>query len=65
MLELRLADVRVRLRGVDARVPEVALLILGCDRISAIGTPASSPCFRMPTIWLSVKRDFRMGISWG
>jgi len=36
MLELRLADVRVRLRGVDARVPEVALLILGCDRISGI-----------------------------
>jgi hypothetical protein len=63
MLELRRADVRVRLRGVDARVPEVALLILGCRRISAIGTPASSPCFR--AIWLSVKRDFRMGISLG
>src|SRR5215472_6547489 len=31
-------------------------------RISAIGTPAS-PCFRISTIWLSVNRDFRMGIS--
>src|SRR5262249_4130876 len=36
--------------------------MLGSRRISAIGTPAS-PCFRMSTIWLSVKRDFRMGIS--
>src|SRR4029077_18236119 len=36
--------------------------MLCCRRISAIGTPAS-PCFRMPTIWLSVNRDFRMGIS--
>jgi len=26
------------------------------------GTPPS-PCFRMSTIWLSVNRDFRMGIS--
>src|SRR5713101_4438601 len=40
----------------------VALLMLCCRRISAIGTPAS-PCFRMSTIWLSVNRDFRMGIS--
>src|SRR5215467_4913595 len=31
-------------------------------RISAIGTPAA-PCFRISTIWLSVNRDFRMGIS--
>src|SRR5215471_5781225 len=31
-------------------------------RISAIGTPAS-PCFKISTIWLSVNRDFRMGIS--
>src|SRR5215467_12453550 len=31
-------------------------------RISAIGTLAS-PCFRISTIWLSVNRDFRMGIS--
>src|SRR5215471_448278 len=31
-------------------------------RISAIGTPAS-PCFRISTIWLSVNRDFRLGIS--
>src|SRR5215831_15687381 len=31
-------------------------------RISANGTPAS-PCFRISTIWLSVNRDFRMGIS--
>src|SRR6266849_9563223 len=36
--------------------------MLCCRRISATGTPAS-PCFRMLTIWLSVKRDFRMGIS--
>src|SRR5467141_3553803 len=36
--------------------------MLCCRRISAIRTPAS-PCFRMPTIWLSVNRDFRMGIS--
>jgi hypothetical protein len=36
--------------------------MLCCRRISAIGTPAS-PCFRMPTIWLSVNRDFRMAIS--
>src|SRR5437879_8649529 len=36
--------------------------MLCCRRISAIGTPAS-PCFRTPTIWLSVNRDFRMGIS--
>src|SRR5262245_25752617 len=36
--------------------------MLCCRRISAIGTPAS-PCFRMSTIWLSVKRDFRMSLS--
>src|SRR5262245_59598286 len=36
--------------------------MLWCRRISAIGTPAS-PCFRISTIWLSVNRDFRMGIS--
>src|SRR5216684_3201032 len=36
--------------------------MLCCRRISVIGTPAS-PCFRMLTIWLSVNRDFRMGIS--
>src|SRR5258708_39003232 len=36
--------------------------MLCCRRISAIGTPVS-PCFRMPTIWFSVNRDFRMGIS--
>src|SRR5262249_44519318 len=40
----------------------VALLMLCCRRISAIGTPAS-PCLRMATIWLSVNRDFRMGCS--
>src|SRR5215510_10211775 len=40
----------------------VALLMLCCRRISAIGTPAS-PCFRIATIWLSVNRDFRMGTS--
>src|SRR5437773_6035050 len=40
----------------------VALLMLCCRRISATGTPPS-PCFRMSTIWLSVNRDFRMGIS--
>src|SRR5712691_2336115 len=40
----------------------VALLMLCWRRISAIGTPPS-PCFRMSTIWLSVKRDFRMGLS--
>src|SRR5882672_2033161 len=36
--------------------------MLCCRRISVIGTPAS-PCFRMLTIWLSVNRDFRIGIS--
>src|SRR5215470_16353993 len=40
----------------------VALLMLCWRKISAIGTPAS-PCFRISTIWLSVNRDFRMGIS--
>src|SRR5262249_44874016 len=40
----------------------VALLMLCWRRISATGTPAS-PCFRISTIWLSVNRDFRMGIS--
>jgi hypothetical protein len=38
------------------------LLMLCCRRISATG-PAASPCFKMPTIRLSVNRDSRMGIS--